>query len=402
MYGMTIGAGIEQIPVIELAQSMGIGVVSVDGNPKAPGLEIADNAFVTDLARVEEIVAIAKRYACRCVLPTPIGAFLTTIGAVNDTLGLRGITLDAARNCVDKMLFEKVLKRANLPVLKARSAESRAEIESKSAELSFPLVVKPSRGSGSRGLFVATNAAELAENIDWHLAQRALLPPPQTTLLQAFVAGVEVGVDAIMINTTYQPLTVRDKDLTGLPYRFGYGYSAPTNLAPEDQKKIHGAVQAAARAAGLSDCFLHADAIIDDFGETWVIELSGRPAGFHIATKMLPLLHGFDPIKKTIEMLTGSASPILPAVATGSAAVLRMLLPPQGFKIDRVEGIDAALALPGVVACECYLRPGDRVAPMRDGRSGFRAGYLLTSAPTQNQAEMIWQEAASLIRFHVA
>lgn len=395
---LIVGAGIEQVPVIRLAHGMGIAVTAVDGNPDAPGLALADRGEAIDLRRVEDIVALARAQGCRCVLPAPIGAFLTTVGAVNEALGLRGISLDAARRCVDKALFDATLRAAGIPVAETRHAEAPEEILRAAAGMGFPLVLKPSRGSGSRGLLVASDQAELEHELAWHLAARAALPVPQESLVQRFIPGHEVGVDAMMSAAHYCPLAIRDKELTPPPFRLGYAYLAPTTLAPEAQVAVNAAVGAAAHALGLSDCLLHADVILDPDGQPWVIELAGRPSGFHIATRMLPRLLGYDPLRAMILHSLEIDEPEPPRGAP-VAVILRMLRAEPGTLVAAVEGIEAAASLPGVVACETHLCPGDLIDEWRDGRSGFRAGYLMTAAPTRDDAERLWQDAARMIRF---
>ena len=46
-----------------------------------------------------------KKYNIKAVLPTPIGRYLSTVGAVNDALNLKGIGKESALKCVDKVEF---------------------------------------------------------------------------------------------------------------------------------------------------------------------------------------------------------------------------------------------------------------------------------------------------------
>ena len=43
---LIVGAGWEQIPIIEKAMNRGIKVIAVDGNPAAPGLKMASESRV--------------------------------------------------------------------------------------------------------------------------------------------------------------------------------------------------------------------------------------------------------------------------------------------------------------------------------------------------------------------
>ena len=39
---MVVGAGLSQIPAINIAKAMGLKVLAIDGNPLAPGLKCAN------------------------------------------------------------------------------------------------------------------------------------------------------------------------------------------------------------------------------------------------------------------------------------------------------------------------------------------------------------------------
>src|SRR5215813_2327997 len=99
---LSIGAGPEQVHSIRVAKSLGHRVIAVDRNPAAPGGSYADSMLAVDIANEAEVVDVARRHGVELVVPAPIGRYLTTVGAVNDALGLRGVSRRSASSCVDK------------------------------------------------------------------------------------------------------------------------------------------------------------------------------------------------------------------------------------------------------------------------------------------------------------
>ena len=74
-------------------------------------VDISDENAVTEALRVEKPDFL---------LTVPIGRYLTTTGAVNDALGLPGISRDMAELCTDKFKFHTKLNEMGLrkvPVL---------------------------------------------------------------------------------------------------------------------------------------------------------------------------------------------------------------------------------------------------------------------------------------------
>ena len=114
MKAALIGAGEESLHMIEKAKELGVFVTALDGNPAAPGLRAADEGLAVDISQEEAVLAALAERKPDFVLTGPIGRYLTTAGAVNDALGLRGISRKAAVACTDKYLFHQILSEQGL------------------------------------------------------------------------------------------------------------------------------------------------------------------------------------------------------------------------------------------------------------------------------------------------
>ncbi len=395
---LCVGAGIEQLPIIQLAQQMGLRVIAVDGNPEAVGLNIADRAVAMDLRDIQSVIQLAAAEQVRSVLPVPLGAILTTVGAVNDALGLCGISKQAAQFCTDKILTHQQLSTAGLSMPKLILATDTADIQSAVAEIGFPVLLKPRFGSGSLGVFVARTWAELQRHLPWHLQQRQR--NSQQTLIESFLTGQEIGVDGVVIGDQTQLLLIRDKEVTDLPFRLPYAYLAPADIAPSSllEQQIATTLAQAVSALGLRNCLVHADLILASDGKVYVIDISGRPAGFNLSAKLVPAAIGLQPIQQAILLSLGEPADFQPKARRG--AVLRMLAAPVG-RLQSVSGLEQARALAGVIAADCFLRPGDMIQERRSGAAGYSVGYLLTAAATRAEADLLWQQAAQCIHFQV-
>lgn len=393
---LCIGAGLEQLPTIQFAQQMGLRVIAVDGNSQAAGLTIADRGIVMNIRDTQCVIELAATEQICCVLPVPLGEILTTVGAVNDALGLCGISEQAARYCTDKTLTNQRLTIAKLQTPRLITATTADEISAAAAEIGFPVVIKPRYGSGSQGVFVARTSIELQHYLPWHLQQRQRYAPH--TLVEAFISGREVGIDGAIVDDQLILLLIRDKEVTELPFRLPYAYLAPANITNEQQQQIRMTVEQAIATLGLKNCLLHADLILGQDGQTYLIDISGRPSGFNLSAKLVPAAIGINPIQQTILMSLGHSTDFQPKTQRG--AVLRMLAARAG-RLSTVTGIEQARSLPGVVAADCFLQPGDMIQERRTGMDGYRVGYILTTAATRVEADLLWHQAAQMIHFQV-
>ena len=127
-YVLSIGAGIEHLESILLSKELGYKVIAVDRDKSAVGLKFADISYIIDIKNEEEIINIAKKYNIKAVLPTPIGRYLSTVGAVNDALNLKGIGKESALKCVDKVEFNKEMNKKGVLCASQLVAKSKNEI----------------------------------------------------------------------------------------------------------------------------------------------------------------------------------------------------------------------------------------------------------------------------------
>ncbi|NEQ36721.1 MAG: ATP-grasp domain-containing protein [Okeania sp. SIO3I5] len=394
---LCVGAGIEQLPVIKIAQKMGLNVTALDGNPTAVGLEAADRGIAMDIRDAAKVVQLAKEADVRCVLPVPLGAILTTVGAVNDALGLRGISEEAAQICTDKLLTRQILAKAGLPTPEIAEGSDRNSLLKAAEQIGWPVVVKPRYGSGSQGVFVARDKAEFESWIPWHLEQRQKCKESTKSLVESFVSGHEIGVDSAIVEEMHSTLLIRDKEVTELPFRLPYGYLTPSLLSQELHNKINTIMEIACKAIGLENCLVHADIIINS-DKLVIIEISGRPSGFNISAKMLPAAIGISALEQTIIMNLGGKANF--QILQNQGAVLRMLSSPIGSFV-KLEGLKKVSQMPGVVAVESFLKSGDIVEKRRTSSTGYSVGYLLTTGKTRSEAEQLWNNAASQLKFNV-
>ncbi|MDJ0616480.1 MAG: ATP-grasp domain-containing protein [Calothrix sp. MO_192.B10] len=396
---LCIGAGIEQLPAIQIAKQMGLKVTAIDSNPDAIGLRVADKGSVMDLRDSTKVIQLAKELNIKCVLPVPLGAILTTVGAVNDALGLKGISEAAAKACTDKLLTRKILAAEGLPTPKCIESSDEKSLINAAENIGYPVVVKPRYGSGSQGVFVARDKAELFQWLPWHFEQRQKCKESDKSLVESLILGKEVGIDSVVTNHTHSIILIRDKEVTELPFRLPYAYLSPTTLPKLIQQKINEILTKACRTLRLKNCILHADIIVNNSGEIFILDISGRPSGFNISAKMVPAATGVEIIYTAIQMALGYPVSFT-CKSHQNGAVLRMLAAPKG-RFLAIEGIEKVRHIPGVVDVESFLEPGEMITERRTGTTGYRNGYILTSGKTREEADVIWHQAAQKIKFYM-
>ncbi len=390
---LCIGAGPEQVAAIELGRRMGHPIVAVDGNPSAPGLEVADKGMVVDLHDVSSVIGIAREFDARCAVPVPLGAILTTVGAVNDALGWRGISFGAAIACTDKVVMRTKLASAGVAQPIFHNVYSYAEAKVIVHAMGLPVVVKPTHGSGSRGVALVSSDDEL-HSVLARAQSEGLFDAEGGLLIESVLSGCEYGVDGVVVDRQCNLLSLRSKIISPLPYRVAIEYTGPIRLDDVLEAEVQKTMQAAVTALGLNDCLVHADIMIDMGKKVSVIEVSGRPSGFGLGLELLPACLGINPVEQTIRMMLGDEfnfEPLLSRVGT-----LRGLIDRPGELVS-VGDLKAAYALPGVLSIRMPLTPGDEISSIHSGVDWWRAGQAMFVAEDHLALEDLWKKLRDVL-----
>ena len=377
---LCIGAGEEQVPSVRQAQEMGLRVVAADSNASSPGLQIADLGRAIDITDEQAVIQFARDHRVALVLPVPLGRLLTTVGAVNDALGLTGLTREAADNCTDKLRFHEKMRAAGLLRPMQVCVDHADEVRSAIASVGFPCIVKPRFGSGKHGVVVVSGPESLEDAVRDHCESWTR---DSHSLVEELMPGRELGVDGVVIAGRFTPILVREKLLTPLPYRQEIQYVAPARISAGVAEESRSIVAQAVNALGLSECLLHADVLIDDEDKCWIIEIAGRPAGLLITHLLIPAVLGTSVLREFIQFCLAKPCDFSPRFTRPAA--LSFLRLPSG-RLARLPDPIAVRAMNHVAAYECLLERGIALGPITCSDDVLSRGYVLTVAPTHEEA----------------
>lgn len=380
MKAAIVGAGEEALHTIRKAQEYGLKVLALDGNPGAAGLRQADRYLVVDISDEEAVLRSLEGAEVDFLLTAPIGRYLTTTGAVNDALGLPGISREMAAVCTDKFRFHQRLLEKGLrrrccfavegEKITAAGGEGWALSEAagrfgESGELTYPAILKPRYGSGSRGIHMISRPDQLVKA----LAEVSGEP----YVLEECVAGQEYGVDGAVTGEGFQMILLRRKENTPPPARQAVGYFS---VLPGEEFHAQAAqyMEKVVACLGLKECLIHADLIHSEKGP-FVIELSARPSGHKLHNLFTPLCTGVDMAEEYIRYRMGLPYRFRPRAARS------MLI--HYFDMEGVvrhvpcrEEVQKVLKA-RLVEWECHIGKGEKLEPVSDGHSLMGRGYFL-------------------------
>ena len=361
MKAAIIGASIESLHTIEIAHRLGLAVAAFDGNPDAEGLKAADESYVVDISDETATIDAVRNADIDFVLTVPIGRYLTTIGAVNESLHLPGITKQMAEFCTDKYAFHTRLQMNNLRNCICYCLPEELEGE---MSLSFPAILKPRFGSGSRGIYYLESEKELED------ALKAIGDEPY--ILEECAEGDEYGMDGAVIDGKFYMVLLRKKDNTPLPNRQAVAYYS-VNEEDEFYAQVAGYMQKVIDALGLSECLLHADLIRTEKGP-FAIEVSARPSGHNLHNLFTPLATGVDMAEQYIRYRMGEKYSFVPS-KTEEFSIHYF---DMGGMVTHIPSSDELIMTGAEIAeWNCRISKGEVLASVSDGHSLMGRGYFV-------------------------
>ena len=380
---LVLGAGPAQIGLLRAARERDLFVIAVDRDPSAPGFAYADKRALVStedepavdrLARAESVdgiispgadwpVGVAARVAARLGLPHPI---------------------DAATAALVTTKSRQRERFAAAGVAQPRPLE----------EAAAPCVVKAPDRQGQRGLTLVRTEEELPAAIEAAIeASRN-----GVYIVEEYVDGPEVTVQAVSIDGVFHPLLVADR-LTADPPAFGVALAHAWPCVDSTQAPI-AAARAAAEALGVRNGPTYTQIRLGSDGSR-VVELAARLGGGHDAelaqaatgARLNDIALDFALGEDVRVDSTQSRSSSQP----GGACVL-FLVAPEGV-LRAVEGREAAHAVEGVLDVRIYREPGFTIGPLRRGAD--RAGAVIAVGDSRDDALARARAAADEIRFVV-
>ena len=386
---LIIGASSLQLPGILKAKEMGFETAVVDFNPKAIGIKHADKYYNVSTIDKEGVYKAAKDFGADGIVTLATDMPMRSLAYACEKLDLVGINYDTAVKSTDKGEMIKAFEKHDVAHPWYYILKQGEKIDSIIDEIKYPLIVKPTDNSGSRGVVLVHNKEELDEAISYSIKESR----EGNIILEEYMWGPEVSVEVITLEGEPNVLQITDKLTTGEPHFVEMGHSQPSRLSRKVQEEIRNLAVKACKAVGLVNGPAHAEIIITEEGPK-MVEIGVRMGGDNITTHLVPLSTGIDMTKAMIQIACGEKPDIQKKIDKASA--IRFFEGSEG-KIVNITGVEAAKSILGVKEIIFTKKIGDIVGDITS--SNDRIACVIAQADTPEEAILICENA--LEKIHV-
>ena len=348
------------------------------------------DAIRIDLRRPERaadaIVELARERPLDAVVAADDGGVVAAAIAAT-RLGLPSNPPEAASRARDKLALRRALAAAGDSQPRFAELPPGGDV----AAVGFPAVLKPAGLAMGRGVIRADDAegARESERRIRKIMAAAGDDPAAPLLIEEYVPGVEVAVEALLRNGRMETLAVFDKpDPLEGPYFEETIYVTPSRLPADAHAGVERLVASAAAAVGLREGPVHAEVRLDG-PRMWAIELAARSIGGLCGRT---LRFGLGVRLEELILRHALGLPLAGRLRREEAAAGVMMLPiPSAGTLQGVAGQDAARAVPGISDLKITIPVGGRMVPLPEGDRYL--GFMFARGATPDEVESALRSA---------
>lgn len=310
-----IGASYLQEPLIQKAKSMGLETHVFAWECGDVGEKSADFFYPISIVEKDAILEKCQELHIDGICTIASDLAVITVNYVATNMGLVSNSLDCTEVSTNKHLMRKTFDANNDPSPKSYLVSSLEDAQV--LAIQYPVIVKPTDRSGSRGITKLENADGLEAAIQAAVENGF----EKKALIEEFATGQEYSVEYISWKGKHHFLALTHKFTTGAPRFIETGHLEPAPVSVEVLAHVKSVVEHALDSLKIEYGASHSELKIAEDGTIRLIEIGGRMGGDYIGSNLVQYSTGIDFVKAVIQIALGEEPELLPSDEAGAAAV---------------------------------------------------------------------------------
>ena len=224
---------------------------------------------------------------------------MVTVNYVSNALHLVGNNPEATYKSTNKHAMRLAFEENGDPSPKSFLVDENTNLSA--LQLEYPIIVKPTDRSGSRGICKLYQADGLKEAVS-HAIEESF---EKKALVEEFAEGQEYSVEFISYHGEHHFLALTHKYTTGEPHFIETAHLEPAPVDNTTIEKVKKVVCHALDTLGIENGASHSELKIDSAGNIKLIEIGGRMGGDCIGSDLVRYSTGYDFVKMVIDVACG-------------------------------------------------------------------------------------------------
>lgn len=294
-----INLGWEQASYIDLLFSMGHKVYGVNNQSVVNDSRI-EEVLVCDYFDIERIIKFATEHTIEVVITDECDYSAYAAAVVSEYLGCKGIGIEQALLTSNKFFQRKRIQKQKNSIFQPKfslcmSPENACDFCS---EVGFPIIIKPVDSRGSFGVSKVSDFSGVESAFMFALSNS----PARQVIIEEFIDGVQITVDGYVDPVQgVQSLSLATKILIDDHTQVAIGIHYPGVINKKVYEKAMANNKLIVQALGIKFGMTHAEYIIDEKNDIYLVEIANRGGGCFTSTSILKSVTGVDFAKKLVD-----------------------------------------------------------------------------------------------------
>lgn len=357
--------------IIRHARAMGIVTAVTDwyALDRSPAKQMADESYYVSTSDIDAMVTLIKEKKFDGVITGFTDSVLPYYAEMCERAGLPAYgTKEQFEVFIDKKKYKKLMREFDVPTIPEYVIDMD-NFDETTADIVYPVIVKPSESSGAKGITVCYSKDELYAAMDF----AAQTSETKEFLVERYIDEPEATIFWLFVNGQYYLMMIGNRHVKHnqegvIPLPVGYTY--PSSVQPRFLRETAPKMEKMFRFLGIQNGMMFMQSKKVD-GECWIYDIGYRLTG-SLEYINLKEMCGYDPLDMLIHFaLTGNmgesniAEKVDPYFGGKYTYNVSLLCKPG--KIAKITGLEEIEKLLGVIKVVVAHPEGDEITQKMRG-----------------------------------
>lgn len=259
----------------------------------------ADKFYPISIIEIHQILEKAKEIKPDAIASIGSDLAMVAVNRIANELNLVGNSNESTIMSTNKFEMRKAFKKNNIPC--PNFMYITEDIDLNQINFKYPVIVKPTDRSGSRGINKVYNISDMKKAVK----EAIEVSFNKEALIEQFVEGREFSVEYISENGKHNFLAVTEKFTTGEPHFIETAHLQPARITKEQENKIKEIIPKALTSLKIENGASHSELKIDSNDNIKIIEIGARMGGDCIGSDLVQISTGYDFVNMVIDVAMG-------------------------------------------------------------------------------------------------
>ena len=294
-----IGASYLQKPLVEKCKELEVYSICFAWEDGAVCKDLCDKFYPISTVDKEDILKVCQEEKIDGITTIASDVATLTVNYVAEKMGLIGNPDRYSQTATNKYLMRQCFIDHDVPSPKFCLTDG--VVPETANTFTYPVIVKPTDRSGSRGV----EKVERQEDLQEAITRACNESFQKKAVIEEYVEGREISVESISFKGKHHILQITDKVTTEAPFFVELEHHQPSSLPNVIKTKVKDIVLNALDALHIQYGASHSELKITTDGDIRVIEIGARMGGDFIGSDLVKLSTGYDFLKGVIDVAFG-------------------------------------------------------------------------------------------------